>query len=236
MSEEDRVKAVQHGAREGSTYVIPNGVDVERFQPVPEPEEGASILYVGSFRHLPNILGFEKLWHEVMPRVWQRFPKARLEVVAGPDHERYWRHLRQEEFPAALDERIRVAGFVEDVRGHYARANVVAVPLLVSAGTNVKVMEAMACQRAIVTTGVGCYGLGLSDGVEVLVREGAEAFAGGICSLLEDAALRRRLGENARRAAVERFDWRAVAGEARASYAGTMALAGQMVAHSGRSA
>ena len=51
------------------------------------------VFYVGSFRHLPNILGFERLRHEIMPRVWNKIPDARLRVVSGPDPERYWREF-----------------------------------------------------------------------------------------------------------------------------------------------
>ena len=75
---------------------------------------------MGSFRHLPNTIGFETLEREVMPRVWKRFPNARLRVVAGPRHEQFWKKH-------ALDPRIELHGFVEDLRPLYAGASVVAV-------------------------------------------------------------------------------------------------------------
>ncbi|MCX6624997.1 MAG: glycosyltransferase family 4 protein, partial [Acidobacteria bacterium] len=189
MSDEDRAKALEAGSSPASTFVIPNGVDVDRFTASPEPEGPTEIFYVGSFRHLPDILGFEKLRLEVMPRVWQRFPEVKLRVVAGPEPQRYWRELKQEEYPEALDPRIEIHSFVADLRPLYARASVVVVPLLVSAGTNIKVMEAMACRKAVVTTPVGCYGLGLVDGHDAIVRDSSAGFADAIITLLADPEL-----------------------------------------------
>jgi glycosyltransferase involved in cell wall biosynthesis len=148
-----------------------------------------------------------------MPRVWERFPRARLRVVAGPDPDRYWRR------PQRLDPRIALHAFVEDVRPLYAAAWLVVVPLLVSAGTNIKVMEAMSCARALVTTRVGCAGLGLVDGADTLVRDHPDDFADAICALLADTELRARMAARARRTAEERFGWPAIAAQAHAAYA-----------------
>ena len=93
-----------------------------------------------------------------MPRVWAQAPDTRLRVVAGPEHERFWRQCGRKKDLRGLDPRIVVHGFVEDLQPLYERAWVVAVPLEVSAGTNIKVIEAMACGKAIVSTPAGCSG------------------------------------------------------------------------------
>ena len=211
VSETDREIAIRESGRPADrTFDVPNGVDIERFRPGPG-EHPREIFYVGSFRHLPNIIGFEKLEREVMPLVWQRFPEARLRVVAGPRHTEFWT-------PRALDPRIELHGFVEDLRPLYASAAVVVVPLEVSAGTNIKVLEAMACGKAVVSTPVGCAGLGLQDGVDVVVRSEWASFAEAVCALLADAGARRKLAETARETAERRFSWTSIAERAWESY------------------
>ena len=213
VSDEDRLTALRETGREpGLTYTIPNGVDTARFLPREESTAAPEILYVGSFRHLPNLIGFEALCRDVMPRVWARYPQARLRVVAGPRHEEFWRQS------AALDARIEIHGFVEDLRPLYARASVAAVPLEVSAGTNIKVLEAMACGKAIVSTPIGCAGLGLEGARELLIRDDWPDFAAAIGAILQDRVVRSDLGARARRTAEDRFSWSAIAGAAYDSY------------------
>jgi glycosyltransferase involved in cell wall biosynthesis len=218
VSEQDRVAAIREGSRPGLTFSIPNGVDIFRFLPSDSPTPNPEILFVGSFRHLPNVLSFEKLRSEVMPRVWSVFPNAVARVVAGPDHEWFWRKLAPQGLPLDRNPRIEVHGFVEDLRPLYAAASVVVAPLEVSAGTNIKVLEAMACGKAIVTTPAGCGGLGLRDGREALIRADWPGFAAALCDVLNDADLRARLGRQARLAAERKFSWTAIQEEAYQSY------------------
>jgi glycosyltransferase involved in cell wall biosynthesis len=226
VSEEDRLAAIEESGRAPeSTFHVANGVDTERFQPCDEAAATHEIFYVGSFRHLPNIIGFEKLRDEVMPRVWTRYPKARLRVVAGPQHEDFWKRFGRKG-PPASDPRVDVHGFVEDLRPLYARASVVVVPLEVSAGTNIKVLEAMACGKAVVSTPIGCAGLGLRHGCDALIEADWEAFGASVADLLVDEARRLRIGALARRTVEERFSWTAVAESAYGSYQSLLTAAG----------
>ena len=212
MSDEDREIAIREGSSAASTFAVPNGVDIGRFLPRDEPTEAPEILYVGSFRHLPNVLGFEKLCQAVMPLVWSRHPQARLRVVAGPRHEEFWQGWNR------LDRRVLVHGFVEDLRPLYARASVAVAPLEVSAGTNIKVLEAMACGKAVVTTPAGCAGLGLQHGYDARIQGDWREFGGAVSALLSDPASRRRLAAHARRTAERRFSWTAIADRAYECY------------------
>jgi len=196
--------------------VIPNGVDLERFMVRPRPDGPPTVLFVGSFRHLPNLLAFELLRDAIMPQVWRAVPEAILHVIAGPDHERA-AVVAGKKALLDGDPRIVVEGFVEDVRPAYSSADVVAVPLPLSAGTNIKVMEAMACARAVVSTPSGCRGLDLIDGRDLIVADAD--FAQAIIELLGNEELRTRIATEARRTAERRFGWDAIAEDALRSYA-----------------
>ncbi|MGD1069103.1 MAG: glycosyltransferase family 4 protein [Bryobacteraceae bacterium] len=217
MSDGDRAKALEFGAPRKSTVVVPNGVDLLRFQAARRQGDGGTVLFVGSFRHLPNLLAFEALRETIMPAVWLDCPNAKLHVIAGPDHERAAR-LAGKSALLAPDSRIAVDGFVEDVRPAYRECDVVAIPLPLSAGTNIKVMEAMACGRAIVSTPSGCQGLGLRNEMDVLVRDIGPGFADAIVHLLAHEELRERIALRARQTVDLRFGWDSAAREALGSY------------------
>jgi glycosyltransferase involved in cell wall biosynthesis/ribosomal protein S18 acetylase RimI-like enzyme len=189
--------------------VIPNGVDLTRFRPA--AETGADrILFIGSFRHFPNVVAYRFLTGEVFPRVRARKPGAQIAVVAGPDPRLHWQASTGLADWPAIDG-VEVTGFVADVRPLYEESKVAAVPTLESAGTNVKVLEAMAMGRPVVSTSSGCAGLGLVHGLDVWIADGAAAFADGIVRMLADEALRRGVAERGRRTVEERFSWRRIA-------------------------
>ena len=191
--------------------VIGNGVDLDRFRPEPE-RPGTRLLFVGSFNHFPNVEAFRFFYSEVWPRLG---PQLMLTVVAGRDHLLHWRRFTGGA-PVPEDPRITVHGFVRDVRPLYVDANLVIVPTTVSAGTNLKVLEAMAMERAVVSTACGCAGLGLEHGASVWIADEPAAFASGIGTLAGHAELREMIARAARAIAVERFGWAALGEKQRA--------------------
>jgi glycosyltransferase involved in cell wall biosynthesis len=187
-----------------SIHVLPNGVDLDRYQPVPE-STGLNLLFIGSFRHYPNSLAYRFLAEEVWPALSAEEPGARLEVIAGPQPELYY------PFGAIpMPEGIELRAFVGDVRPSYRQANVVLIPTPVSAGTNIKALEAMAMERAIVSTTSGMNGL---DAGMAVIADGAEAFTKAILRLLRDPRLRRATAAKARAYVESGFSWTAI-GEA----------------------
>ena len=200
--------------RMAATVVIENGVDLERFQPVPETP-GQRLLFIGSFRHFPNVAAYRFFTERVWPLLRDKFPQMELTVVCGPDHLTYWRAFAETPEPAA-DPRIRLLGFVADVRPLYRETNLVIVPTTVSAGTNVKVLEAMAMQRAVVSTTSGCAGLGLLDRHSVWVADQPASFAAAIATLIADPARRAQIADAAFWHAKRNFDWQAIGEKQRA--------------------
>jgi polysaccharide biosynthesis protein PslH len=205
MSEKDRALLRISHAR-----VIENGVDLLRFEPGPETP-GRRLLFIGSFRHFPNVVAFRFLMEQILPLV----PDIELTVVAGPDPWPHWSNVTGTPRPPQ-DRRVRILEFVADVRPLYRETNVVVVTTLESAGTNVKVLEALAMQRAVLSTTSGCAGLGLEHGVTAWIADSAEGLADGIRKLLDDDQLRQRIARAGRDRARKHFDWRAIGRRQRA--------------------
>ena len=199
MSEKDQKLLARPEAR-----VIGNGVDLHRFRPTPEPA-GVRLLFVGSFRHFPNVQAYRFFVERVWPLLVHRVPGISLTVVAGPDPHLYWS-------APSPHPRISIHALVRDVAPLYEAANLVVVPTTVSAGTNLKVLEAMAMERAIVSTPSGCAGIGLEHARNVWIASQPRDFASAIELLLSDGALRTELARNARQLAVERYGWRHLGG------------------------
>jgi glycosyltransferase involved in cell wall biosynthesis len=205
------------------TAVLPNGVDLDRFRPQPE-QPGERLLFIGSFRHSPNVAAYRFFAEQVWPLLREKFPRMTLTVVCGPDHLAYWRAFADSPEPRP-EKRIRMLGFIEDVRPLYVEANLIVVPTTVSAGTNVKVLEAMAMQRAVVSTTSGCAGLGLLHGHSVWVADTPEAFAAGVATLISDPERREQLAHAAHAHAVRNFDWAAIGEKQRELLRGMLSAA-----------
>lgn len=200
----------------GRSRVIPNGVDLERFSAEPE-RSGCRILFIGSFGHFPNVWAYRQFFERIYPAIRARFPEVKVTIVGGRNHGLYWRIFTNSMAPPTASG-IEILDFVPDVRPLYHRANVVIAPNTVSGGTNIKVLEAMALERAIMTTACGCAGLGLRHGESAWIADDPEAFAEGVAALLGNPELRRKLARNARIIAERDFDWRAIGGRLRAVY------------------
>ncbi len=184
--------------------VIANGVDLERFQPSDVEPEAGRLLFIGSFAHLPNLIALEFF----LTRGWPRLGNTKLHIIAGARHE-YFLDFYRDKVSVDLTQRgIEVEGFVSDVRTAYVRATLVIAPLVASAGTNIKVLEAMAMGKAVVSTAAGVNGLDLSPGKDIIVTED---MAPAIDELLRDAVRRKEI-ERAARDTVEReFGWDPIA-------------------------
>ena len=205
MSEKDR--AAVSGAKR--CMALANGVDLQRFQPSAEEPEPVRLLFIGSFGHLPNVLALDYFLREVWPLIQELHPA--LHIIAGA-RQHYFQELHGSRVRLPLDQPgIEVEGFVSDVRPAYRRASIVIAPLLASAGTNIKIMEAMAMGKAIVSTPGGVNGLDVRPGEDLVVAATAQEFAAAIVRLSQDAGERKRLELAARRTAEQKYGWDAIA-------------------------
>ncbi|MGA2724615.1 MAG: glycosyltransferase family 4 protein [Bryobacteraceae bacterium] len=202
MSEKDRDMVTGTHA-----VALPNGVDLGRFRPAPQAPEPRRLLFVGSFSHLPNLMAVAFF----LDQVWPRLRDVRLHIIAGARHE-YFLDYHGSQVKVRLDQPgVEVEGFVSDVRGAYQRAAIVVAPLVVSAGTNLKILEAMACGRPVVATPAGVNGLDLVPGEDFTLVHTAAEMAAAIENLLASPAECHRLAAAGRRRVEDRYGWDEIA-------------------------
>jgi len=202
MSEKDRDMVTGTHA-----VALPNGVDLGRFRPAPQAPEPRRLLFVGSFSHLPNLMAVAFF----LDQVWPRLRDARLHIIAGARHE-YFLDYHGSQVKVHLDQPgVEVEGFVSDVRGAYERAAIVVAPLVVSAGTNLKILEAMACGRPVVATPAGVNGLDLVPGEDFILVHTAAEMADAIETLLASPAECHRLAAAGRRRVEASYGWDEIA-------------------------
>jgi glycosyltransferase involved in cell wall biosynthesis len=193
---------IRKAAPAALTAVVPNAVDTSHFSPGPAQADPLSILFFGTMAYYPNVDAVLFFLREVMPLLRKSHPSVRLRIVgslppravtglAGPD--------------------VTITGYVEDVRPYLERANVVVAPLRIGGGTRLKILEAMAMARPVVSTSLGAEGLAATHGQEILIADSPEQFAAQVGRVLDDVDLTARLGLAARRLVEERYDWKASA-------------------------
>jgi glycosyltransferase involved in cell wall biosynthesis len=170
------------------------------------------VVFVGRMAYHANLAAARQLVREVMPRLWARRPTARL-LIVGPDPPAA---LRRE--AADAGPRIEITGHVADVRPYVAGATVSVNPLPYAVGIQNKVLEAMAMATPVVATPAACTALRAVPGEQVLVAEGADAFAVAVARLLDDPAMAGRVGAAGRRYVEAAHDWRTVAADLEAIY------------------
>ena len=205
MSEKDRRATCKPAA-----VTLPNGVDLERFRPATAEPEPRRLLFIGSFGHLPNVLAIDFFLRQVWPRLRRLEPV--LHVIAGARRRYFLDRYKDRVEPPLNQDGLEVEDFVADPRPAYARAAVVIAPLRASAGTNIKIMEAMAMGKAVVSTPAGINGLDeLEPGRDLLVGESGPELAAAIERLFLDPALRRGIELQASQTAERHYNWDVIA-------------------------
>lgn len=199
---EDDATHLRRMAPDTHVHVVPNGVDLDHNRPDPAvAAKPGQLVFVGQMGWFPNHDGVRWFLAEVFPRILEQHPGARFVVVgksAGL------------QVPEALRPNVELAGFVDDVRQPVLESQVYVVPLRAGSGTRLKVLEAMALGKAIVTTTTGSEGIELEPGREAVFADDAPGFAQAVVQLLAQPGEIARLGAAARAAAERRYGWRAI--------------------------
>ncbi len=204
VSEVDR-KLLTALAPTARVRAISTGVDPIYFTPNGKSEAAAQLVFTGSMDWYPNEDAIIHFTDAILPTIRGEIPEARLTVVGRNPSAR----LRG----AAAAAGVRVTGTVDDIRPFVSEAAVYVVPLRIGGGTRLKIFEALAMGKAVVSTGVGAEGLPLEPGVHFLRADEPSEFARAVISLLRDPARRKGLALAGRRLIEERFSWAQVARE-----------------------
>jgi glycosyltransferase involved in cell wall biosynthesis len=203
VSETDRTE-LQKLAPTTRFFVVPNGTDAS-LPPLPSPPLAELVgLWVGGMDDPYNLQAVCYFASDILPRVRARVPRFRWRVVgrAPPP--------LLVQLAASPSSGVELAGFVENLRDEYARATIVVVPQITGGGTKLKVLEAMAMNRAVATTPVGAEGIAANDGVEMEIAATADELVERIVALLLDPGRRERMAAAARALAERVYDWRVV--------------------------
>jgi polysaccharide biosynthesis protein PslH len=186
-------------------HVVPTGVDTEFFSATPSAERSRSLVFTGSMDWLPNEDAMQFFCRDVLPLIRAAEPEATLSIVGRAPTPAVVRLGEQQG--------VTVTGRVDDVRPHMADAAVYVVPLRIGGGTRLKIFEAMAMGKAVVSTAVGAEGLPVRDGQHLVLADDPASFASAVVRLMRRLDDRRALEAAAHALVTERYDWSAVAGE-----------------------
>ncbi len=183
--------------------VVPTGVDTQQFQVAPpSTATPPRIVFTGSMDWEPNMDAMEYFCGQIWPRILAEFPFALFQIVGRNPFARVQRLASQS---------VEVTGTIPSVTDYLRDATVVVVPLRIGGGTRLKIYEAMAMGKALVSTSIGAEGLSFQNGRDLLLADDASSFAEAILLLLRDAQVRRRFEQAAVELAAQ-FDWSVVAG------------------------
>jgi len=184
--------------------VVPNGVNLELSTINPDGVRPFELLFLGALDWYPNLDGLQFFVCEILPLVVSAQPNTTLRIVGRRPAE----SLRK---LAASNRQVELVGEVKDVRPYLARASVVVVPLRIGGGSRLKILEALAAGKAVISTSIGAEGLDITPGRHFQLADTPLEFAQQIIALLSSEVERLHLGETGRLLVAERYNWDGIA-------------------------
>ncbi len=179
--------------------VITNGVDLEYFKPIPIQEEPDSLIFTGHMSFEPNISAASWFIKHCLPIVKKANPNIKLYIVGAEPTEEVVR--------LGKNNGIIVTGKVDDVRPFLAKASIFIAPMVTGSGVKNKVLQAMAMEKPVISTTLGVEALSVDNNRHFLLSDNCEDFANKILELLDNKALRVKLGTMARKLVEEKYRW-----------------------------
>lgn len=195
---------------ETPTFIVPNGVDTNYYQYTNSTNIEETMLYTGRMDYGPNVDAMIWFCQEIFPIIYQKKPELKLKIVGRDPVPEV---LALEEIDG-----ITVIGGVKDIRPFFQQAKLYVVPLRYGGGTRLKILEAMAMGVPIVSTSLGCEGLELVHGNDLLVADEPSGFALSVFDLCNSADLRSSLAVCSRKIVEEKYDWKNLAKEQENAY------------------
>jgi len=178
---------------------IPTGVDTEYFRPAGGGESD-NIVFTGSMDWMPNEDGIIYFTLQILPKIRRAYPKTIFWIVGRQPTKKVCALLEQ-------DPGIRITGRVEDIRPYIAKSAAYVVPLRIGGGTRLKIFEAMAMGKAVVSTTIGAEGLPVTHGEDILIADTPHDFAASVIKLLNASSQREVMGARARKLVEKNFSW-----------------------------
>ena len=197
MSHDDR-DILERIVKPKKALVVPHGIETGHFAQTPVPKT-KEVLFVGSFHHKPNMHAARWLLNDIWPRLKEQEADAGMTLV-GLDPP-------PELCKMAQSVGVKVAGNVYDIKPYYERSEVVVVPVQIGGGIRIKILEAGAARRPVVTTRIGAEGLPIVPGTHSIVADSAEDIVAGIRQLFHDHLLAQQLASNLHDLVEREFDW-----------------------------
>jgi len=182
-----------------SLFVVPNGTDTKFFKPSNGKVVANSVLWIGHMDVHTNKDAVIYFWKDIYPILRRKYPKVKVTFVGTAPP-------KEIADAAQKDGQVKATGFVNDIRPYMDEAAVMVVPIRIGSGTRLKILDAMAMGKAIVSTSVGCEGLNVNDGKDILIADDPEGFSDNTIDLLKNSDKRIALEKNALDLA-KTYDW-----------------------------
>lgn len=206
MSKEDKNFIKKMVKKDLKIDVVANGVDIGYFEKSKKRlPKNPTVLFVGTFKWMPNIDAVEFLVEKIWPKIKQKLPRAKLEIVGFSPTKKIKSY--------AKDPSIIIDGDVADIRDAYRSAHVLLAPIRSGKGTRYKVLEAMATGTPVVATKLGVEGIGIISGKHALVANSGKDLAMVTIKVLKDKILQKKLAQAGKKLVSEKYNWKTISKE-----------------------